>query len=195
MFIARKSYSENNETYVIRSIGADIGGIDMDRLLIGTVAKPHGIRGEVRLHLSCGFGGIARLKEVYVGDVLYRVQRMRPDGDVILLLQGISDRNAAETLRGQEVFADRNLIEREDGEYFICDLEGSKLLLSDGTCVGTIERVITSKASKVDIFYIDGADGKIYLPFLKKLNATLDEMNNTVTVDKEAFEAEATYED
>ena len=46
----------------------------MDKLLVGVIVKPQGIRGEVKVKLfTDDFTSVSGLKEIYVDDVLYPV--------------------------------------------------------------------------------------------------------------------------
>ena len=69
-------------------------------------------------------------------------------------MQGICDRNAAEALRGAEVYADKSLINKDKNAYFIEDLIGLTLYAGEDK-IGTIQDVIKSN---VDMFVISGAE-------------------------------------
>lgn len=62
----------------------------MDKLLIGTVLKPQGIRGELKIkNYTDDFYSISALKEVFIDGVSYQVLKMRCDKDVFMLLRGL----------------------------------------------------------------------------------------------------------
>ena len=129
----------------------------MQKLLIGRVVKPQGIKGEVKvLLLTDGFFSVKNLKEAYIGDKLYKINSIKDAGVpcAFLGLQGICDRNAAEALRGAEVYADKSLINKDKNAYFIEDLIGLTLYAGEDK-IGTIQDVIKSN---VDMFVISGVE-------------------------------------
>lgn len=129
----------------------------MQKLLIGRVVKPQGIKGEVKvLLLTDGFFSVKNLKEAYIGDKLYKINTIKDAGVpcAFLGLQGVTDRNAAEALRGAEVYADKSLINKDKNAYFIEDLIGLTLYAGEDK-IGTIQDVIKSN---VDMFVISGVE-------------------------------------
>ncbi len=162
----------------------------MERLLIGEILKPQGIRGEVKMkNFTDGFFAVKNLKEIIIDDVRYQVLNMREDSKgVFALLKGVADRNAAEVLRGKFVYADKSEVRREPGTYFISDVIGCDLYLSDGTLVGKIAEILSAR---VDIYYIDTENGRVLVPLIKALNPVFDIENAKVTVEKDVFFAEA----
>ena len=53
----------------------------MQKLLIGRVVKPQGIKGEVKvLLLTDGFFSVKNLKEAYIGDKLYKINSIKDAG-------------------------------------------------------------------------------------------------------------------
>lgn len=129
----------------------------MQKLLIGRVVKPQGIKGEVKvLLLTDGFFSVKNLKEAYIGDKLYKINSIKDAGVpcAFLGLQGVTDRNAAEALRGAEVYADKSLINKDKNAYFIEDLIGLTLYAGEDK-IGRIQDVIKSN---VDMFVISGVE-------------------------------------
>lgn len=129
----------------------------MQKLLIGRVVKPQGIKGEVKvLLLTDGFFSVKNLKEAYIGDKLYKINSIKDAGVpcAFLGLQGVTDRNAAEALRGADVYADKSLINKDKNAYFIEDLIGLTLYAGEDK-IGAIQDVIKSN---VDMFVISGVE-------------------------------------
>lgn len=163
---------------------------NMEQILIGEILKPQGIRGEVKMkNFTDGFFAVKNLKEITIEGVRYQVLKMREDKGVFMLLKGVADRNAAELLRGKSVYADKSAVTREKGKYFISDVIGCDLYLSDGQKAGEIIEILSAK---VDIYYISrtnsaGENEKMLFPLIKELNPVFDIENNRVTVDKTVF--------
>jgi len=153
-----------------------------DLVLLGEVVRPHGIRGEVAvksradsldsfghppaLFMRPASGGPARPA---------RVTGLRPHkGLVLLVLEGVADRNAAEALRGSEVLARReDLPAPEPGEVFLDDLIGLAVLLPDGSRLGEIVEV--QDAGGQELWVVRTEDGReALLPAADELVVELD---------------------
>ncbi|MBE5764070.1 MAG: 16S rRNA processing protein RimM [Clostridiales bacterium] len=164
----------------------------MDKLLIGTVLKPQGIRGELKIkNYTDDFYAISALKEVFIDGVSYQVLKMRCDKDVFILLRGIADRNDAELFRNKDIYALKADVRRKKNTYFICDVIGCSVLFEDGTVFGKIEEILSART---DIYYISTPEGRVIAPWLKSYQANFDIENRTVTVNKEEFLKEINYE-
>lgn len=164
----------------------------MEKLLVGVIVKPQGIRGEVKVKLfTDDFDSIRGLKEIFVDDVLYPVLKMRCDKDVFMLFKGVADRNAAELLRGKELFADKDKVKKDKNRYFVCDVLGCAVVFDDGEVFGRVSEILTART---DIYYVDTEDGRALFPLIPSLNARFDIKNKTITVDKDVFLKEMHYE-
>jgi 16S rRNA processing protein RimM len=100
-----------------------------NKILVGKIVAPQGLRGELRvqtytqnpqdfavLSVECGVLNCKELKFV----------RAMPNSSVVIMKAGgIDDRDAAEKLRGVELFIDRAALPAAgDGEYYVVDLIG-----------------------------------------------------------------------
>jgi 16S rRNA processing protein RimM len=114
-----------------------------DTIEIGYVARAHGIRGEI--FAATHDPDSTTLEEadaVYIAGTRYAVEHSRPMKEGWLLaLEGVLDRNLAETLRGKTISVDRALISVEPGEVILSDLVGFAVRLPDGTSWGTVTAV------------------------------------------------------
>jgi len=111
------------------------------RVALAAVAGAHGIKGEVRLKLFAD--SIASLKaheRVHVGGEPRRMRDLRDAGKtVIARFDGVTDRTAAEALRGQLVEVDRAALPPlEEGEYYHADLVGLPCVDEAGILLGTV---------------------------------------------------------
>lgn len=111
--------------------------IDLDRWVpLGEVARPHGVRGEVRVRLYNPDSDLlldaeevlVRLKEGDEHEV--SVDRARRADDAILLkLHSVDDRDRADELRGAVIsMRRREFPPLEEGEFYHSDLEGARVL-------------------------------------------------------------------
>ncbi|MGD9798039.1 MAG: ribosome maturation factor RimM [Acidimicrobiia bacterium] len=126
-------------------------------LEIGRVTKPHGLRGEVIVHLTTD-----RLERVAPGSVLaspkgeLRVEASRPhQRDWIVSFAGYTDRTGVEPLRGLVLSAPP--LEGEDEELWVHELIGSVVVTADGVEHGRVASVEANPAS--DLLVLD--DGRL----------------------------------
>lgn len=167
-------------------------------MVIGKIVKPQGIRGELKVvPMTDEPSRFCLLKEVSICGNTYSVTNARVNGsDVYLLLDGVCDRNEAETFRNKLVEIPReNAVELSEGEFFIADLIGCKLVSVDVDTeenVGVIEKIESFGAA--DVFTVDVENGKISFAFVSALNPRLDIENKVLFVDAKRLKAVAVYE-
>lgn len=169
-------------------------------ITVGQVTKPQGVRGEVKVRaLTDDPSRFCVLKSAYVGGKLYRIENVRVSAsDVYIKFAGVTDRTAAEALRGESVQIDRAAaISLSDGEFFIADLLGCTLVAeyADGAKeIGRIEHIQSFGAA--DVFTVSGKSGNgMTFAFVKGLNARLDEQSKTLTVDGNKLNEVAVYDE
>ena len=156
------------------------------KILIGKIVKPQGINGEVKLvDYTDGYSAVKNLERVYIDGVEYKVLSIASrDGAVFLCLRGVFDRNAAEELRGKDVYADKDRIEKSSDSFFIEDIIGCELYLSSGKLIG---KIVDVTSGSTDVFTVDSYEGRAYFPFLKDLSPVVDIENKILTVDSKRY--------
>ncbi len=113
------------------------------RILMGTITSPHGIRGEVRIKVftedPMAIGSYGPLSD-QSGERSFVLSRVRPAKNVVTAaLEGISDRDAAEALRGTNLFVARAALPKlESDEFYHADLIGILVAGEDGSDLGKI---------------------------------------------------------
>lgn len=170
-------------------------------LQIGEIVKPQGIRGEVKLRaMSSDMSRYARLESVYLlknGEyVPCKVIRGRGyDGFAFLQLEGIGDRNQAETLRGTGVYVDReHAIELSEDENFVCELVGLTAVDTRGTVIGRLKDVLTPNAI-CDVYVFDTPRGEMMIPALKRVVRAVDVDAGQIVLDEAVLPEVAVWED
>jgi len=137
------------------------------RIALAAVAGAQGVKGELRLKLfSDSIESLSRHDMLYVGGVERRLLAVRDSGKTaVARFEGISDRSAAEALRGSLVEVDRaTLPQLEEGEYYHADLIGLEAIGRDGNRVGTVAAIENYGAG--DLLEIEQPDGrKSLIPF------------------------------
>lgn len=118
---------------------------DQDRrILLGRITGAHGVRGDVVIDSYASdprdIGAYGPLETEDGGRLLeIKVVRITPKRAVIARVAGISDRTAAETLKGTTLYVDRaRLPATETHEYYHADLVGLKVEDADGRVLGSV---------------------------------------------------------
>jgi 16S rRNA processing protein RimM len=133
---------------------------------VGRVTRAHGIRGEVRVQLHwAGSRALEAVDTVWLAcgsdaPRAYRVEAARPVAKAVLLqLEGISERDAAERLRGMVVSLPREALPPlEPGEYYLCDLIGARVVGPEGD-IGRVEEIRVHPM--VDSLVVRTTDGRL----------------------------------
>ena len=116
---------------------------DSKQILVGKIVAPQGIRGEVRVQtFSDKPTDFQKLKvqSAKFGEGDFKFVRAVPNSTVIIAkIRAFDDRNAAETLRGTELFIERNSLPKlNTDEYYQSDLIGFAVV-RNGVKIGTVE--------------------------------------------------------
>ena len=114
------------------------------RIALAAVAGAHGVKGEVRLKLFTDSAeSLSHHQRLLVGGVERRLLSVRDGGKTaVARFEGISDRSAAEALRGSLVEVDRSSLPAlEDDEYYYADLVGLRAFDREGNPIGTVAAV------------------------------------------------------
>ena len=137
------------------------------RIALAAVAGAHGIKGEVRLKLfGQGAESLSRHETLFVGGLARRLLLIKDSGKTaIARFEGISDRSAAEALRGSLVEVDRDALPPlEEGEYYHADLIGLRCFDAEGAPHGTVVAVENFGAG--DLLEVETPDGRrALIPF------------------------------
>jgi 16S rRNA processing protein RimM len=114
------------------------------QILLGKIVAPHGLKGEVKIKsFTADPLDVASYGMVAVRDGrCFHLQNARLQGDVVIAaVKGIVDRNAAEALKGLELFVDREDLpdpDEDNDEFYQADLIGLQVVDESGTELGEI---------------------------------------------------------
>ena len=131
------------------------------RIALAAVAGAHGVKGELRLKLfSDSADSLAAHEKLYVGGAERRLLAIRDGGKTaVARFEDISDRSAAEALRGSLVEVDRSALPAlDEGEYYHADLIGLAAVDPTGQRVGEVVSVENYGAG--DLLEIELTDDK-----------------------------------
>ncbi|HEX6261554.1 MAG TPA: ribosome maturation factor RimM [Actinomycetota bacterium] len=119
-------------------------------LAVGRVGKPHGLRGEVTVEPLTDTpdrfapGATLRMESGELTVAASRPHQRR----MLVLFEGVEDRNQAEGLRGTILFVpDEDLPDLPDDAYWPRDLVGCEVVTESGDRVGPISEVLRNPAN------------------------------------------------
>jgi 16S rRNA processing protein RimM len=158
----------------------------LDRLTIGRIVSPHGVRGEVRMYIYSHFPErIPELPYIFIGDEQKprKVLRARlKDNLAIIRIDGITSREMADEFRDQIVQVDlENAAPLEEGEYYHFELIGLTAVDESGNVLGEVTEIIETGAN--DVYVIKDDEGKeTLIPALQEVVPEINVDQGTMVV-------------
>ncbi|MEU7629001.1 ribosome maturation factor RimM [Nocardia sp. NPDC049220] len=164
------------------------------QLVVGRVAKSHGVHGELVVEVrtdepgarfspgSVLRGRLARSEEIRD----FTVESAREhSGRLLVSLAGVVDRTAADALRGTLFVIDSaDLPPSEDpDEFYDHELEGLEVRLTDGTVVGSVREVLHSAAGELLSVHAAEDGREILIPFVTAIVPTVSVTDRFVVID------------
>lgn len=146
-------------------------------VLLGAVIGAQGLKGEVKVKTftqspaRLGAYGPLHTKD----GKRFRVLSVREARDAaVVALDGVNDRNAAEALKGAELFVPRAALPKEEAdEFYHADLVGLRAEDTEGRAMGTIRAVHNFGAGDVLEIVRDDGD-EVFLPFTREVAQEID---------------------
>jgi 16S rRNA processing protein RimM len=158
-----------------------------DWVCVAAVATAHGIRGALKLRCfterpedAAAYGPVYDKH----GNQLFEIKVIgKSRGGILVEAEGIADRNAAEALRGAELFVPRAVLPALDpDEFYHSDLEGLHVLRRDGSRLGVVRALSNFGAG--DVLEVLAEDGRtVALPFDRETVPTVDLAAGCVVVE------------
>ena len=157
----------------------------MQRVKVGKITAPVGIRGEVRVFpYTDSASRFSDIRKVFIGENgdEYTIERYRKDKDLVVIkFREVTDRNTSETLRDRYLYVNREDYVLDEDSYFVEDLLECRAVSEDGEDIGRITDVIQN--TDQDIYEITEENGKkILVPAVKEFIKAVDPERKTVTV-------------
>lgn len=162
---------------------------------IGEIVKAQGITGEVKLKpFQSDYEYLKGLKLVHLNSCPHKLRSVSLRGGfAYVTFEGITDRSAAETLVGKTVEVDRrDMPATEEGEYYVGDIIGCKVMLKSGREIGTVKDI--QNFGSADVYTVSG-EKTVRFPFLKQLVIDIDTKIRMITLDDKVFGEVCVYED
>ena len=150
----------------------------MERLTIGEVLKPQGIRGELKIKTFTDFPeDVKAFGTVYIDEKPYKILSFRAGegGFAYLGLRGVPDRNAAEL---------------EEGRYYIADLLGAAVVTESGELLGTVKDIAPLSS---EVYTLEKDGKQILFPAVKGVVKRVEIAEKRLIVDKKRFDEVAVY--
>jgi 16S rRNA processing protein RimM len=160
-----------------------------DRVVIGRIVKPHGLKGEVVVEMLTDFperfskGLGVRLS----GDAReardVRIVAVRPHlGRVLLTFEEISDVSAAETLRNAELSVRAaDVAPRPEGFVYHWEIEGAAVVDAAGKPLGRVAEL--ADAGGRPLLVVETARGPRDVPFASPIVVSVDVAGRRVVLD------------
>jgi 16S rRNA processing protein RimM len=128
-------------------------------ILIGRITGAHGIRGAVKIRsLAANPADIAKYGPLQTtSGSTVEILHMKPANEEFIAdLKDVKDRNAAEALKGTDLFISRDALPKpEAGEFYLHDLVG-KQVQAEGKILGVVSSIENYGAG--DLMELDNGD-------------------------------------
>lgn len=157
------------------------------RICLGKIVTAHGVKGLVKV--AC-FGeepeSLEKYGPLFTGEAGPQTVRLHlksaVKGMFLAEIEGVSDRNAAEALRGTMLYVERAALpEPEEGQYYHVDLIGLDAYDPSDEPMGRVISVQNFGAG--DLLEIAPPGGKTFLvPFMKDFVGDVDIKKKTVVI-------------
>lgn len=155
-------------------------------MLVGRIAGPFGVRGEIKIDPFTDFPDrFGDLTSIYVGARRdsYAVEHGRKHrGQILVSLEGISSPEAVRELRGADIFVPRSeAAPLPPGHFYLEDAVGLTVQTSDGQAVGTVTDVL--KTGSNEVFVVGAGKEAILIPVIKDAVTELNLEERRVVVE------------
>jgi 16S rRNA processing protein RimM len=157
------------------------------RVLLGAVLGAHGIKGEVKVKTFTltpeNLGRYGPLATKDGRELVVASLRPTDTGQAVVAFQGVDDRNAADALRGEELFIARAALPDADaGEFYEADLLGLQAEDRTGKHLGTVRALHNFGAGDVIEIELAGGDTE-FVPFQGDAVLTIDVKGGRIVVE------------
>jgi 16S rRNA processing protein RimM len=156
-----------------------------DHVVVGSVVRAHGIRGEVVVYVTTDepedrfvAGSVLVTDPATAGPLTIESVRIHTSSGadrLLIVFDGVFDRDGAERLRGVKLLVDAGTIKpsSDPDEFHDFELVGLTVELTTGEGIGTIARV--NHGPGADMLIVNRPDGRQTLvPFVKAIVPTID---------------------
>lgn len=147
---------------------------------VGVITSPHGVHGEVNVYPTTD--DVKRfddLKEALMvgprSEELVHVEHVKYFKNMVIVkFREFNSMNEAELLRKRDLYVDRkHAVPLEEGEYFIADLIGMRVVTDTGRYLGELDDVLQTGAN--DVYSVRMENGReLLLPVISECVLDID---------------------
>ena len=155
-------------------------------ILLAAVMGAQGLKGEVKVKLfTAEPDALPRYGALHTRDgrkLVITALRPAKEGEAVIAFESVCDRDAAEALKGAELFVDRAMLpETGEDEFYHADLIGLEAQDSEGRTLGKVAAIHNYGAS--DVIEITRPDGdSVLLAFTRETVPVIDIAGGRVVV-------------
>lgn len=155
---------------------------------VGEIVAAHALRGAVRVKAyqppapSLAAGALVVLARGEERQQRQIVTAAPLRGSLVLVqLDGVTDRNAAEALVGSEVLVPtRDLPPPGENEFYYHEIEGFAVETVTGEGLGTVEEIFPTGAN--DVLVVRGPGGEHLIPVIAEVVRTIDRAGRRIVI-------------
>lgn len=153
---------------------------------IGRITGAHGIKGEVKLAPygpldDIQWGTLHLSRKGSAIEVRKVLSSREHKGVYLVVLEGVPDRNAAESLAGSEASVPKSCLpEAVDDEFYYDDLIGMEVATEEGKLIGTVDNVFATGGN--DVIEVSGPFGEVLIPAIESVVLKVDRSEKKITV-------------
>jgi 16S rRNA processing protein RimM len=159
-----------------------------DKILVGKIVGAHGIRGEVRIKpLTSDPASVCSYRPITdsSGHILtLSMKGIGKNGAIIASIDAVSDRTAAERLKGTELYAPRDAI-ADEGEVLLGELAGLEVVDAAGRRLGVVKGILNFGAGDIIEVKMDGRDKTALILYTEDGVRAVDRKKGYVEIDAE----------
>lgn len=161
-------------------------------ITVGRIVRPHGIKGAVVVEPTSDFaverfkpGSELQWQRLGEPAPVRVVEGREFKGRWVVMLEGVTSINDAETLRGLELkVAPEDRKSLESGAYYVHDLEGCEVVTTDGQSVGRVSSVDLSVGTPVLV--VESKAGEVMIPLAEEICRAVDPAGKRIVIDPPA---------
>lgn len=158
-----------------------------DKFRVGVIANTHGIRGEVKVYPTTEDPARFRKLKTVLLDIGEKYLELEIASVkffknlVILKFKGIDNINDVEQYKGMDLYVSReNAIPLEEGEYYLADIIGARLITEEGEDFGELTDILETGANLVYVVEHEGKE--VLLPVIPDCVKNVDVAKQEITV-------------
>jgi len=161
----------------------------LEKVALGKILRAWGVTGEMIISpLTDDLKRFTQVVKVFISDSegkekIYVIKRSRIfQGKVLLQLEGIEDRQSADSLKGRYLEIDKKDVPpTPEGRYYLFDLIGCQVVSLKGKKIGEVKEVLFFPAN--DVLVVEKGKDEYYIPLIKDVVKKIDLIEKLVLID------------